>query len=256
MKKYLMLFLCAFFFLFIPNAFASNYCDLADESWIYKSTVMGTKDNSKETKEEKIVCCNEEGSKIWYCDSYKKKESKPNTTTNGCTLQDQTKWQYVTTSEFSERKDEQTDTNLVHCCSKNGGGYICDYYMARENQGGTSSGDVDGNNSSNNTEVDYSGLRPTFFVIGQIVRLLKILIPFIIIAYGAYDFFKAITGAKDDEIKKSVRSFLFRCVAGVCIFFLPAVIDLVFSWVDGWDQNYSSFYEDCFQCIWNVDNCK
>ncbi len=100
-----------------------------------------------------------------------------------------------------------------------------------------------------------TGLSSTFTFIGHIVKLLKILIPIIIIGFGIWDFFRAIVGSKDDEIKKSLRSLLFRAIAGVCIFFLPAVIDLVFSWVDSW-KSYDAEYQECFKCIWNVDQCK
>ena len=101
-----------------------------------------------------------------------------------------------------------------------------------------------------------NGLQSTFIVIGHIVRIAKILIPIIIIGFGMLDFFKAIVGSKDDEIKKSAKSLVMRCIAGVCIFFLPAIIDLVFSWVDGWSENYQSNYEECFKCVWDVGSCQ
>ena len=99
------------------------------------------------------------------------------------------------------------------------------------------------------------GLSSTFTFIGHIVRLVKILIPIVIIGFGIVDFFHAVVGSKDDEIKKSVKSLIFRAIAGVCIFFLPAFIDLIFSWVDNW-KNYDEEYQNCFRCIWNLDQCK
>lgn len=105
--------------------------------------------------------------------------------------------------------------------------------------------------------VNYcEGLKPTFVFIGHLIRLAKILIPIVIIIFGMLDFFKAVTGAKDDELRKSLRSLLFRILAGVCIFFLPAVIDFVFSLVDGWSNSeYESNYQNCFKCVWNVSSC-
>ena len=108
------------------------------------------------------------------------------------------------------------------------------------------------------TTVNYcEGLRSTFIVIGHLVRLAKILVPIVIILFGMLDFFRAVTAAKEDEIKKSARTLLFRALAGVCIFFLPALIDFLFSMVDGWNQ-YESNYQQCFKCIWDVgsDSCK
>ncbi len=111
--------------------------------------------------------------------------------------------------------------------------------------------------SSNSENPNYcTGLRSTFVFIGHLIRLAKILIPIIVIIFGMLDFFKAVTGAKDDEIKKSAKSLLFRALAGVCIFFLPAVIDFTFGLVDGWSNSeYESGYQDCFKCVWDVGSC-
>uniref|UniRef100_UPI004028F7CA hypothetical protein n=1 Tax=Candidatus Ventrenecus sp. TaxID=3085654 RepID=UPI004028F7CA len=111
--------------------------------------------------------------------------------------------------------------------------------------------------SSNSENPNYcTGLRSTFVFIGHLIRLAKILIPIIVIIFGTLDFFKAVTGAKDDEIKKAAKSLLFRALAGVCIFFLPAVIDFIFSLVDGWSNSeYESGYQDCFKCVWDVGSC-
>lgn len=134
------------------------------------------------------------------------------------------------------------------CCTENGT-YTCYVYQAKEQkeeQSGTSSGNV-----------NYcSGLSSTFIFIGHIVRLAKILIPIIIIGFGMLDFFKAVTGSKDDEIKKSLRSLIFRTISGVCIFFLPMIIELIFSWVSGWSTSYEGTYKECFKCIWDVGSCK
>ncbi len=104
-------------------------------------------------------------------------------------------------------------------------------------------------------DVNYcTGLEPTFIVIGHIVRIAKILVPILIIGFGMIDLFKAIVGSKDDEIKKAAKSLIMRLIAGVCIFFLPSIVDFVFSLVDGW-SNYQTNYQECFKCIWDVGSC-
>ena len=98
--------------------------------------------------------------------------------------------------------------------------------------------------------------RKTMRFFGTIVTFAKYIVPLIIIAFGIMDLYKAVTGAKDDEIKKAAKSLLFRALAGVCIFFLPAVIDFIFSLVDGWSNSeYESGYQDCFKCVWDVGSC-
>ena len=89
--------------------------------------------------------------------------------------------------------------------------------------------------------------------IGRIIQIAKIFIPIIIIGFGVMDLFKAITGSKDDEIKKSFKSLAMRCVAGVCVFFLPAIVSFIFSLVNDWNE---SDYNVCIKCIWNVKSCE
>lgn len=100
-----------------------------------------------------------------------------------------------------------------------------------------------------------TGLKSTFKFIGEIVRLAKIIIPLVIIAFGMMDLFKAVVGSKDGEITKSLKALVFRLVAGVCVFFLPTIVEFVFSWVDGWTNDYENSYQECATCILNVRNC-
>ena len=100
-----------------------------------------------------------------------------------------------------------------------------------------------------------ASLIPTYKFIGHIVVIAKIFIPLIIIIFGIVDLFKSVTSAKPEEIAKSLKTLAFRAIAGVLIFFLPAIISLVFSWVDGWSSQYENETKSCFNCIWDVNNC-
>ena len=91
--------------------------------------------------------------------------------------------------------------------------------------------------------------------IGNIVLVVKILIPIIIIAFGMIDFFRAIIGSKDDEIKKSTRSLIFRIIAGVVIFLLPTLVSFIFSLIDSW-ANIEGEFNACQKCVLNVRECK
>lgn len=187
--------------------------------------------------------------------------NKVQAATNQCTLQDSSKWKYETTleKELALKEIEENAYDHKFCCTDSKGTNICDLYSAvkaSNSDDKTGGGSTGGNSGNTNTSVDYcGGLNSTFVFIGHIVRLAKILIPIIIIGFGMMDFFKAVTGSKDDEIKKSAKSLIFRCIAGVCIFFLPAIISLIFSWVDGWSTNYEGTTNNCFKCIWDVGSC-
>ena len=91
--------------------------------------------------------------------------------------------------------------------------------------------------------------------IGYILLIVKIIIPLILIIFGIIDLFKAVTGGKDGEITKSLKTFIFRLIAGVAIFFIPTIISFVFSLVDGFDSVESEF-NVCQKCILNVSECK
>ncbi|MCI8467073.1 MAG: hypothetical protein HFI08_02625 [Bacilli bacterium] len=98
-------------------------------------------------------------------------------------------------------------------------------------------------------------LLKTFKFIGKILSVVKILIPLILIILGAIDFFRAVIASKDDEIKKSMKTLMYRTLAGVCIFFLPTIINLVFRLIDDWG-NYKTDYSVCSTCVTNPSKCK
>ena len=90
--------------------------------------------------------------------------------------------------------------------------------------------------------------------IGYILLIVKIIIPLLLIVFGIIDLFKAVTGGKDGEIAKSLKTFAFRLIGGVAIFFVPTIISFVFTLVDGFDQ-VESEYNICQKCILNVSEC-
>ncbi len=68
--------------------------------------------------------------------------------------------------------------------------------------------------------------------VGWALTIVKVAIPFIIIAYGIIDLGKAVTASKEDEIKTAAKRLLFRAIAGICIFFVPSIVLWLFSTVD------------------------
>lgn len=127
-----------------------------------------------------------------------------------------------------------------------------------------------GNNANNENEestkppkveeepkTDYCTVRlkePLKFI-GRVVLIVKIIIPIIIVIFGVLDFFKAVTAAKDDEIKKSGRSLALRVLAGVVIFLIPTIVSVVFSMVDSW-MNIKGDFNACQKCIFRVSECE
>ena len=134
-------------------------------------------------------------------------------------------------------------------------------YYYNSIQSGNSSNEESSNNNSNASDIDVEDsatcgrLKEPLMFIGNIVLVVKIAIPIIIIALGMMDFFKAITGSKDEEIKKAAKSFVLRVAAGAIIFFIPTVISVVFSLISSWADLKGEF-NACQKCILNVRSCE
>lgn len=94
----------------------------------------------------------------------------------------------------------------------------------------------------------------TLKFIGLLLFLAKIFVPALIIILGSIDFGKAILSGKDDEVKKKVPILLKRLGAGIIIFFIPTIIDFMFSVIDGYSDTMNQ-YSNCHTCILNPDEC-
>lgn len=90
--------------------------------------------------------------------------------------------------------------------------------------------------------------------VGWVLTGAKIIIPILIIIFGVIDFFKIITSGKPEELPKAAQSILMRCIAGVIIFFIPAIINFIFTLVDDFND-YSSSYSECTKCLVNPNDC-
>ena len=97
-------------------------------------------------------------------------------------------------------------------------------------------------------------LRKPLKFIGTIVSVLKIAIPILIIIFGIIDLLKAITNSKDDRVAVALKSIGIRFIAGVFIFFIPGIIQLVLDWVNEW-SNFNNTWCCCTQCILDSGNC-
>lgn len=111
----------------------------------------------------------------------------------------------------------------------------------------------DGESAGTSYCSDANFKKPIRFI-GRIFSILKILIPIIIIIFGVIDVSKAVIGSKDEEIKKSIKSLTMRVISGVVIFFIPTLINLLFTLVDDWNK-YSTDYSNCSKCLTDPNHC-
>ena len=61
-----------------------------------------------------------------------------------------------------------------------------------------------------------------------IILVLQIAVPVLLVIFGMIDLIKAVVAGKEDEIKKAQGIFVKRLIAGVLVFFVVAIVKLVF----------------------------
>ena len=92
--------------------------------------------------------------------------------------------------------------------------------------------------------------------VGFIIFALKILVPFIIIIIGTFDFYGAVTGSKGDELKKSATTLGRRIITGIIIFFIPTIIELLFNVINDSVADTKSDYDVCANCLLKPFECE
>ena len=93
-------------------------------------------------------------------------------------------------------------------------------------------------------------------IIGIVLYIFKIAIPIVIIAFGMFDFGKAVVAEKEDEIKKQTKRLLYRVIAGIIIFFVPTIVDLIFKTAVPEYESESSDFSVCSNCVLKPGSCR
>lgn len=64
--------------------------------------------------------------------------------------------------------------------------------------------------------------------IGNIIYIIRIVIPVIIILLGTLDLGKAVIAGEDKKIKEAQKTFIKRLIYGVAIFFMFTIVEVIF----------------------------
>jgi len=94
--------------------------------------------------------------------------------------------------------------------------------------------------------------------VGYVLTVFKIAIPVLIIAFGMFDFGKAVVAEKEDEIKKQTKRLIYRVVAGAVIFFIPTIVLFIFGSLNGYknDMATADGWDTCQNCILKPGECR
>ncbi len=91
-------------------------------------------------------------------------------------------------------------------------------------------------------------------VVGYLLLVFKIVIPVILIIMGMIDLGKAVVASKDDEIKKAMKSLMFRAIAAIAIFFVPTLVGIVMGLVTSFNKEMKEDFNVCRKCITSPNN--
>ncbi len=105
------------------------------------------------------------------------------------------------------------------------------------------------------TQSYCTGLKSSLRIVGEIINVIKIVVPLVIMALACVDLFKTIMNGKDDQLGKSIKSVVTRLILGVLIFLIPSILEFGFSLVDEW-TDYETSYSECVTCVLNVSKCR
>ncbi len=90
----------------------------------------------------------------------------------------------------------------------------------------------------------------SFQLIGVVIYIIKILIPVMIIIIGSFSLGKAILTGDDKDTKKAFGLIVRKLIAGIIIFFVPTIINVVLNLVNELDIVQNKF-ELCSNCVFN-----
>lgn len=87
-----------------------------------------------------------------------------------------------------------------------------------------------------------------FRIVGYIIVLAKIVAPLLLIIFGIVDLSKAVIAGDDKAISNSVSLLAKKAIAGVVIFFIPTIVDFVYSMVNDAKPIEETFMK-CQKCL-------
>jgi len=64
-------------------------------------------------------------------------------------------------------------------------------------------------------------------LIKDVLNLFRILAPILVIVLGSLDLFMAMASSSEDKMKKAQSTMVRRVILGVCLFFVPAIINFI-----------------------------
>ena len=235
---------------------ANNLCTLEDETeWIYKGNYNTNKDESVNRGGRRVKCCRmSDGS--WGCDEYEpvNQGSSGNGSSN-------------TSSNTGDNSSNNSSGNSSNNSNGNSSNNSSNSNNASEDGGQISNGSAQEITYDPSDDLSKDQLSSPFAIckmksyrtpmkiVGMALNIVRIFVPILIIAMGIKDLYIAITGSKDDTLKKAIHALVWRVLAGILIFLLPGIVQFVINMVSTWGEDgYQNNFACCTDCALNF-NC-
>ncbi len=87
-----------------------------------------------------------------------------------------------------------------------------------------------------------------------LVTIIQIFVPVALIIFGMIDLGKAVMQQKEDDIKKAQKVFISRLIAAVLVFFVVAIVQLVFGLLASAGSDDTGGIAECIDCFIS-NNC-
>lgn len=96
-----------------------------------------------------------------------------------------------------------------------------------------------------------------FQIVGYVIVVIKILVPIIIIGRAILELTKVVLTGEEKDMSFAFQTLLKRIVAGVIIFFIPTLLNLLLSIVDNASETNDGF-STCNVCLFepNSSECE
>lgn len=75
-----------------------------------------------------------------------------------------------------------------------------------------------------------------FNLVATIIRIIKIVVPILLIIWGMLDFAKSVVAKKEEDIKKYQKAFISRLISAVLVFLVITIVQLVVNLLAGVEQ--------------------
>ncbi len=72
-----------------------------------------------------------------------------------------------------------------------------------------------------------------FNTVATIIKIIKIVVPILLVIWGMLDFAKSVIAKKEDEIKEHRKAFIGRLISALLVFLVITIVQLAVSLVSG-----------------------